>query len=78
MYGRGGATNLSCVYRLEAGAGEKVRLTLHNASFGDSDCVAESDPHTGRFTCSHQPGLRVVQLQVADVPWKDVKVTVCI
>ncbi|XP_046659628.1 uncharacterized protein LOC124353702 [Homalodisca vitripennis] len=75
LYGRGGAANLSCVYRLEAGAGEKVRLTLHNASFGETDCTADRDPHTGRTVCVRQPGSRLAELQVSDVPWRDIKVT---
>ncbi|XP_054288224.1 uncharacterized protein LOC129003910 [Macrosteles quadrilineatus] len=74
LYGRGGAKNLSCVYRLEASPGEKVRLTLHNASFGETDCSADKDPHTGRTVCVRQPGTRLVELQVADVPWRDVRV----
>lgn len=74
LYGRGGATNLSCVYRLEAGAGQKVRLTVHNASFGETDCTADRDIHTGRQLCVRQPGSRITELQVADVPWRDTKV----
>lgn len=76
LYGRGGAANLSCVFRIEAGSGERVRLTVHNASFGETDCVADRDPHTGRQVCVKQPGSRVVELQVSDVPWKDVKVLI--
>jgi hypothetical protein len=69
------------VYRLEAGSGEKVRLTLHNASFGESSsCVTESDPHTGRPKCASvtpPPGeeKRVSQLRILEVPWRDVKVS---
>ncbi|XP_063232233.1 uncharacterized protein LOC134536448 [Bacillus rossius redtenbacheri] len=83
LFGRGGAANLSCVYRLEAGSGEKIRLTLHNASFGDDGggCVTEQDPHTGRPRCSHAGGGgggggggRTAELRLVEVPWKDVRV----
>jgi hypothetical protein len=70
------------VYRLEAGSDEKVRLILHNASFGDtsSSCVTEYDPHTGRPKCvsvTPSPGeeRRVSQLRIFEVPWRDVKIS---
>lgn len=81
LFGRGGARNLSCVYRLEAGAGEKIQLTLHNASFGESPwCVTEADPHTGQPKCASVPPppgeeKRVSQLRILEVPWRDVKIS---
>lgn len=77
LYGRGGATNLSCVYRLEASTGEKIKLSIHNASFGDNDaCVTESDPHTDRYICSRStdPDIKITELTVSEVPWRDVRV----
>jgi hypothetical protein len=65
---------------LEAASGEKIQLTLHNASFGESSsCVTEYDPHTGRPKCSSvspTPGeeKRISQLRILEVPWRDVKV----
>ena len=80
LFGRGGAKNLSCVYRIEAGSGEKIRLTLHNASFGETSlsCGTEHDPHTGRPKCASLPPFpgeekRVSQLRILEVPWRDVK-----
>ncbi|XP_049958183.1 uncharacterized protein LOC126474750, partial [Schistocerca serialis cubense] len=89
LFGRGGATQLSCLYRIEAAPGEKVRLTLHNASFGDgwgaAECVTEADPHTGRPQCVRQadsgvgggvnsgPWQRVSELRVWEAPWREVR-----
>ncbi|XP_066996199.1 uncharacterized protein [Anabrus simplex] len=78
LYGRGGAHNLSCVFRVEAAAGEKVRLTLHNASFGESPaCSTEPDPHTGRPRCMRNSDVldaRIAELKLLEVPWRDVRV----
>ncbi|KAJ8878397.1 hypothetical protein PR048_018975 [Dryococelus australis] len=76
LFGRGGAVNLSCSYRLEAGSGEKIRLTLHNASFGEEGgCSTEADPHTGRPRCSYGGGApRTAELRIVEMPWKDVHV----
>ncbi|KAF6203377.1 hypothetical protein GE061_003796 [Apolygus lucorum] len=70
MYGRGGATNLTCVYRIEAGEGERVRLSIHNASFGEPGCRTIADSHTSRPICVR--GNRAVELTVWDLPWKDI------
>ncbi|XP_071445398.1 uncharacterized protein [Hetaerina americana] len=69
LYGRGGAEALSCVYRIEARTGQRIRLTMHNATFGGSGrggledgpsiptapCVTGSDPHTGQPSCLYAP-----------------------
>ncbi|XP_070492853.1 uncharacterized protein [Chironomus tepperi] len=52
LHGRGGAKNLSCLYRFEANVGEQIRITLYNISFGESGfCSTENDIHTGRPRC---------------------------
>lgn len=52
LHGRGGARNLSCLYRFEANLGEQIRITLYNISFGESGyCSTEPDIHTGRPRC---------------------------
>ena len=51
FYGRGGAQNLSCVLRFEAAQGERVRLTLTRARFGDRPCMSRLDARTRRWTC---------------------------
>lgn len=76
MYGRGGATNLTCVYRIEAGPGDRVRLTIRNVSLGAGSCVTEPDPHTGRPRCVTQGRSRMASLKVWDAPWKDVRVSI--
>lgn len=79
FYGRGGAKNLSCLFRIESGPGEKIRLTIHNASFGENhDCSTDVDIHTGRSICVHNgdenKSLNTAELLVYEVPWKDVRV----
>lgn len=76
LYGRGGATNLTCVYRLEAGPGEKVRLMIHNVSFGENTgCQTEPDPHTARPRCIQvDSNARTSELRVFEVPWRDTRI----
>lgn len=78
MYGRGGAVNLTCVYRLEAGSGEKIRLMLHNVSFGaNPSCATEPDPHTARPRCVPNNGgfePARAELKVFEAPWREVRV----
>ncbi|XP_025836544.1 uncharacterized protein LOC108736059 isoform X2 [Agrilus planipennis] len=74
LYGRGGARNLNCVYRFEAGPSERVRLIVNNASFGlDPTCVTGIDGHSGRSVCDHHPDSRIAELSVWEVPWRDIK-----
>ncbi|KAL1128871.1 hypothetical protein AAG570_013405 [Ranatra chinensis] len=77
MFGRGGAKNMTCVYRIECASGERVRLSLHNASFGRSPdgCRTGADRHTSRPVCQATARARQgarVQLTVSDVPWRDI------
>lgn len=78
LHGRGGARNLTCLYRFEAGLGERIRISLHNVSFGDSTtCITESDTHTGRPRCvglENEGDSRLGELKIFDVPYKDVRV----
>lgn len=74
LYGRGGAANLTCAYRIEAGPGERVRLTIKNVSLGAS-CITEPDSHTGRPKCNQIPGSRTVSLRIWESPWKDIRVS---
>ncbi|XP_038106706.1 uncharacterized protein LOC6040634 [Culex quinquefasciatus] len=78
LHGRGGASNITCLYRFEASVGERVRIDLFNVSFGDSaTCTTESDGHTGRAKCTPSeavPDSRVGELRLYDVPYKDVKI----
>ncbi|CAH1956018.1 unnamed protein product [Acanthoscelides obtectus] len=72
LYGRGGAKDLHCVYRFEAGVDERVKLTINNASFGMMpSCDTINDPHTGRQACEYEPGSRIARLNIFERPWKD-------
>ncbi|EZA51466.1 hypothetical protein X777_09735 [Ooceraea biroi] len=74
LFGRGGASKLDCRYRVEASTGERIRLTLHNVSLGESTiCMSEPDPHTGRPRCIHELGSREARLVIYEAPWRDVK-----
>ncbi|XP_060521214.1 uncharacterized protein LOC132698910 [Cylas formicarius] len=74
LYGRGGARDLHCVYRFEAGSDERVRLIVNNASFGlNPSCETVPDSHSGRHTCEYYPGGNVAELSVFEVPWKGVR-----
>ncbi|XP_015171344.1 PREDICTED: uncharacterized protein LOC107063773 [Polistes dominula] len=74
LFGRGGSSKLDCKYRIEAGVGERVRLTLHNVSLGEAtSCISEPDPHTGRPRCVHEIGSREARLVLYEAPWRDVK-----
>lgn len=73
MYGKGGATNLSCVYRIEASPSERVKLTLLNASLGDNGCITDTDPHSLRPRCVEDSSAsRSVELRIFESPWRDV------
>lgn len=74
LFGRGGASKIECAYRIEAGAGERVRLTIQNVSLGDAtDCITEPDPHSGRSKCVQENGSREARLTVFESPWRDVR-----
>lgn len=38
LYGRGGAKNLDCLYRLQAEPGYRLQIVMRNASFGPREC----------------------------------------
>ncbi|XP_033215455.1 uncharacterized protein LOC117171910 [Belonocnema kinseyi] len=74
LFGRGGSSKLDCRYRIEAGPGERVRLTLHNVSLGESTfCTSEPDPHSGRPRCVQEVGNREARLTLYEAPWRDVR-----
>ncbi|XP_015595312.1 uncharacterized protein LOC107267765 isoform X2 [Cephus cinctus] len=74
LFGRGGASRLECKYRIEAGSGERIRLTLHNISLGEqTSCTSEPDPHTGRPRCINDINSREAHLILYEAPWRDVK-----
>lgn len=73
LYGKGGAKNLSCIYRIEGTPSERVKLTILNASFGDNLCITESDPHTQRPRCVREEEVeRIVELKIFESPWREI------
>ncbi|KAI5721046.1 hypothetical protein M8J77_015249 [Diaphorina citri] len=58
LFGRGGAQNLSCLYRIESDkVRENIHLSLHNISFGktlQNNCMTEVDPNTNRYLCMYK------------------------
>lgn len=87
FYGRGGAQNLTCVLRFEAGQGERVRLTFTRARFGDRPCTSRLDQRTRRWMCvtsktkaktqtswARNSGFHgVSELWVSEYPWPGVQ-----
>lgn len=68
--------NITCVYRVEAGVNQRIKLTIHNVSFGEmtGQCVTEPDPHTGRPRCVNGVSGRVAELRIYEAPWREVRV----
>ncbi len=52
-FGRGGRTNLTCVYTFSLGSYDGLRLTVKNASFGDRPRRTVTDFETGRHFCQY-------------------------
>lgn len=74
LYGRGGAKDIQCVYRFEAGVDERVRLIVNNASFGLSpSCETIPDPHTNRHICEYYGNTRIAELSIWESPWRDIR-----
>ncbi|XP_022916977.1 uncharacterized protein [Onthophagus taurus] len=74
LFGRGGAKDLHCVLRIEAKDDERIRLILNNASFGlNPSCETNTDPHSGRPICDYYPNGRVSELNIWEMPWKDLR-----
>ncbi|XP_014287484.1 uncharacterized protein [Halyomorpha halys] len=71
MFGRGGAANLTCLYRLECAPGERIELVIKGASFGNNGCKTVIDSNTRQPICV-PTGHRSVQLTVYDLPWNDI------
>ncbi|XP_054289663.1 uncharacterized protein LOC129004960, partial [Macrosteles quadrilineatus] len=67
LFGRGGTTNLSCVYRFEAQRGDSVRITIHGMQTANrSSCVTRNNTDSGRLQCV---GNATAQLRIWEVSW---------
>ncbi|XP_076290732.1 uncharacterized protein LOC143214060 [Lasioglossum baleicum] len=77
FYGRGGAQNVSCVYRFEAEPDHRIELSITRASFGSKGCSSYVDPLVNRWTCDRRladsPKFGSAELVVAEYPWQGVE-----
>ncbi|XP_071872187.1 uncharacterized protein isoform X1 [Bombus fervidus] len=77
FYGRGGAQNVSCVYRFETEPDHRIELSISRASFGDKGCSSYVDPLVNRWTCDRRIGdstkFGTAELIVAEYPWQGVE-----
>lgn len=77
FYGRGGAQNLSCVYRFEAEPDRRIELSFARASFGGKSCASYVDPLVNRWTCDRRMAdvkkFGMADLVVAEYPWQGVE-----
>ncbi|KAK0179052.1 hypothetical protein PV327_007878 [Microctonus hyperodae] len=77
FYGRGGAQNLSCVYRFEAEADQKIEITILKASFGDKMCMSYVDPLVNRWACDRRASdVKIngyAEIVVSEYPWNDIQ-----
>ena len=61
MFGRGGTTNLKCVYRFEAQRGERVRIKIRRVTTMNRECSSRVDEDINRSFCY---GNTTVKLEV--------------
>ncbi|XP_043485258.1 uncharacterized protein LOC122513084 [Leptopilina heterotoma] len=77
FYGRGGAQNLSCIYRFEAEPEQRIELSISRASFGDKQCKSNIDPLVDRWACyrdkSKSKKNGIAELQILEHPWQGVE-----
>lgn len=77
FYGRGGAQNLSCVYKFEAEPDHRIELSFVRASFGGKGCASYIDPLVNRWTCDRRMAdvkkFGMANLVVAEYPWQGVE-----
>ncbi|XP_074031451.1 uncharacterized protein [Leptinotarsa decemlineata] len=69
LYGRGGAKNISCVYRFEVNKGEKIKITLTEMTIRNRNCQTRISKDTNRLECF---GNTSATLRFYEVPWMDV------
>ncbi|KAK9889675.1 hypothetical protein WA026_007054 [Henosepilachna vigintioctopunctata] len=69
LYGRGGAKNMSCVYRFEAQKDEKIKLTLNSVIIKNRNCATRVSKDTDRLVCD---GNTAAAIRIFEIPWSDV------
>lgn len=78
FYGRGGNSNLTCLYKFEAlrDRQQSVRLTIKRARFGERKCVTRVDMDTGRKRCELRGKTGpVAALRLYELPWEGVVIS---
>ncbi|CAG7667441.1 unnamed protein product [Allacma fusca] len=55
-FGRGGKTNITCIYTFTLPSYESLHLKILNSSFGDRPCNTLTDFETGRYVCNESMG----------------------
>ncbi|KAJ8675463.1 hypothetical protein QAD02_011249 [Eretmocerus hayati] len=81
FYGRGGAANLSCVYRFETGPDKRLELSITKAAFGGRSCRSRIDPLVNRWACDKvgvknhrgQTEEGIAELHLSEYPWQGVR-----
>lgn len=71
LFGRGGARNISCVYRFEAQPGEHVKLILSRVSMltNRQRCKTLLNPLLSQLNC--EGNAAAASMRIYDVPWKE-------
>ncbi|XP_044271339.1 uncharacterized protein LOC123015593 [Tribolium madens] len=69
LYGRGGAKNISCVYRFEAQNDERIKITLTSLTIKNRDCKTKLSKDTDRLECF---GNTTATVRLFEIPWMDV------
>ncbi|KAL0272396.1 UNVERIFIED_CONTAM: hypothetical protein PYX00_005379 [Menopon gallinae] len=68
LFGRGGNTNLSCVYRFEGQKGERVKLNIQNLATGSRPCRSLYHRDINRVRCH---GNATAAVRIYEYPWVD-------
>ncbi|XP_044012328.1 uncharacterized protein LOC122855201 isoform X2 [Aphidius gifuensis] len=68
LYGRGGAKNLSCIYRFEGEQDEVVKLRFNRLLNGNRSCRSISNNNYNRLMCN---GSTDFSLKVLELPWSN-------
>ncbi|CAH1119115.1 unnamed protein product, partial [Phaedon cochleariae] len=69
LYGRGGAKNISCVYRFEVNKDERIKITLTEMTIKHRACQTVISKDTNRLDCL---GNSSATLRFYELPWADV------
>lgn len=76
FYGRGGAENITCVYRFEANNNERVRITFNKLLFGNKQCSNKKELRTERNRCEYtrRNRLGIGEINISEYPWPGIQI----